>query len=118
MLRWLRKRGQNTAEYAILIALVIGAAVGMQAYLNRGLKSRMKGAFEYLINATNEITHANYVRQYEPPPSSDQQYLTTQTSGSKIKMGKGYFNMDTSATTVRSSGGFEATGPSTLNQDE
>lgn len=38
----LNKKGQNTAEYAILIALVIAAAVGMQTYVKRGWQGRMK----------------------------------------------------------------------------
>ncbi len=117
MLIWLRKKGQNTAEYAILIGLVIAAAAGMQAYLNRGIKSRMKGAFEYLITQTNTISANSYARQYEPPPSAESQYLTTQTSGTKVDMSQGKYDMVTNAETRRQAGGFQSVGPTTLNQD-
>jgi len=36
------RRGQNVAEYAILIAVVIGAAMAMQTYVKRSLQGRIK----------------------------------------------------------------------------
>ncbi len=36
------KRAQSTAEYAILIALVVGAVVAMQTYVKRGIQARQK----------------------------------------------------------------------------
>jgi len=36
------KRAQTTAEYAILIALVIGAVVAMQIYVKRGIQGRIR----------------------------------------------------------------------------
>ena len=36
------KRAQNTAEYAILIAVVIGAAIAMQTYVKRGIQGKVK----------------------------------------------------------------------------
>lgn len=43
MLRLLRsKRAQNTAEYAILFAVVVGAFTAMQIYVKRGLNARIK----------------------------------------------------------------------------
>ena len=40
---WKNQRGQSTAEYAILIAVVIAAVVGMQLYVKRGLQAKLKG---------------------------------------------------------------------------
>lgn len=49
MLRLLRsKKAQNTAEYAILIALVIGVFSAMQIYVRRGLQARIKGGSDTL----------------------------------------------------------------------
>ncbi len=42
MLRKWSKRAQSTAEYAILIAVVVGAVVAMQIYVRRGLQGRVK----------------------------------------------------------------------------
>lgn len=62
MLNFFRgSKGQNTAEYAILIALVIGAAVAMQTYLKRGLQGGIKYAVD---KAGSDKTGA--ITQYEP----------------------------------------------------
>jgi hypothetical protein len=46
MLRRLRK-GQSTAEYAIVIGLVIAAAVAMQVYVKRSIQGKMRDAADY-----------------------------------------------------------------------
>ena len=46
MLRLMRK-GQSTAEYAIVIGLVIAAALAMQVYVKRGVHAKIKGAVDY-----------------------------------------------------------------------
>jgi hypothetical protein len=43
MLRLFRnKKAQNTAEYAIMIAIIIGAFSVMQVYIKRGLQAKIK----------------------------------------------------------------------------
>lgn len=42
MFHRLNKRAQSTAEYAILIAIVVGALIGMQVYVRRGLQGRIR----------------------------------------------------------------------------
>lgn len=37
----LNKRGQNTAEYAILIAIIVAAAVGIQTYVKQSLQGKI-----------------------------------------------------------------------------
>ena len=46
MLKQLQRdqRGQSTAEYAIVIALVLGAVIGMQTYVRRALQGRVEDA--------------------------------------------------------------------------
>ena len=63
MLRLLRK-AQSTAEYAIVIGLVIGAAVAMQVYVKRGLQAKMKQAVDYNEPGTGHIFSG--LSQYEP----------------------------------------------------
>ncbi|MDD4910625.1 MAG: hypothetical protein PHR44_08135 [Candidatus Omnitrophica bacterium] len=36
------REGQNTAEYAVLIGLVVAAAIAMQTYVKRGLQGRIE----------------------------------------------------------------------------
>ena len=57
------KKAQNTAEYAILISLVVAGIVAMQTYAQRALQARVKGAAKYLSDQTNELGNT---LQYEP----------------------------------------------------
>ena len=43
-----KRKGQNIAEYSILITLIIIAAVGMQTYVKRGLSGRVKDAVDFV----------------------------------------------------------------------
>ncbi len=63
MLRLLRK-GQSTAEYAIVIGLVIAAAVAMQVYVKRSLQGKVKDAVDYNDPAASGIL--GVTTQYEP----------------------------------------------------
>ncbi len=85
MLKLLRnKKAQNTAEYALMIAIVVGAFSIMQLYIKRGLQARIKTGVDNIpaavlagadgddtLNLTaNLFTDArnggNYTYQYEP----------------------------------------------------
>ncbi|MFA5059286.1 MAG: hypothetical protein WC676_01485 [Candidatus Omnitrophota bacterium] len=58
-----KKRGQNTAEYAILIALVVGAVIAMQVYAKRALQARVYDATQYMADNTSEL---GTTTQFEP----------------------------------------------------
>jgi hypothetical protein len=58
-----RKKAQNTAEYAILIALVVGGVVAMQIYAQRALQGRIRDANVTMRDLTNDI---GSTLQYEP----------------------------------------------------
>jgi len=64
MFRKLNKRGQNTAEYAILIGVIVAAAIAMQAYVRRGMQARVKDAVDY--SKDNPGTGIFNTSQYEP----------------------------------------------------
>lgn len=68
------KRAQNTVEYAIMIAIVIGVFSAMQLYIRRGLQARLKGGADNIpgmvIGQTtgvdaNVLGGADFT-QYEP----------------------------------------------------
>ncbi|MDO8489125.1 MAG: hypothetical protein Q7S42_03330 [Candidatus Omnitrophota bacterium] len=67
------KKGQSTAEYAIVIGLVIAAVVAMQVYVKRGIQGKMKDATDYR-DTNDNISTGN---QFEP------QYATTEKMVSK-----------------------------------
>jgi len=71
-----RLSGQSTAEYAVILAVVIGAAVAMQVYFKRGLQARQKMAVDAFtgvdetfagIDADNSASlNLGTTSQYEP----------------------------------------------------
>ena len=70
MFRWLNSRkGQNTAEYAILIGVIVAAAIAMQIYIRRGMQARIKDAVDFTKTADVDAGNAVFnhsVSQYEP----------------------------------------------------
>ena len=71
------KKAQNTAEYALLIALVIAGIVAMQQYAQRALQARVRDASIYMAEQTNVIGDS---KQYEPYYQSTN-YEITRTEG-------------------------------------
>ena len=49
------KKAQNTAEFALLISLVVAGVIAMQTYAQRALQSRIRDAAAYLTNKTGEL---------------------------------------------------------------
>jgi Flp pilus assembly pilin Flp len=69
MLRLLRnKKGQNTAEYAIVIGLVVAAAIAMQTYIKRGIQAKVKDGTDLLTAVTGDTGGGSLATtgQYEP----------------------------------------------------
>ena len=62
------KKAQNTAEYAILISLVVAGIIAMQTYAQRALQARVRDAGIFLEQQTSDLGNT---LQYEP------YYLTT-----------------------------------------
>lgn len=69
MFRWLNSRkGQNTAEYAILIGVIVAAAIAMQIYIRRGMQARIKDAVDFTRTADEDTGNSFFSNstQYEP----------------------------------------------------
>jgi Flp pilus assembly pilin Flp len=62
------KKAQQTAEYALLISLVVAAIIAMQTYAQRTIQARIRDASSHLTQQTNAL---GTTAQYEP------YYLTT-----------------------------------------
>jgi uncharacterized protein (UPF0333 family) len=80
MLR-LKRKGQSTAEYAIVIGLVIAAAVGMQIYVKRGLQAKIKGAVDY--NDPSASAYMGTLDQYEPDYATTEDMISTRKAKEK-----------------------------------
>ena len=57
------KKAQQTAEYALLISLVVAAVIAMQTYAQRALQAKIRDAARYMSRQSNEMGTTN---QYEP----------------------------------------------------
>ena len=64
------KKAQSTAECAILISVIVGAALAMQVYIKRSLQAKMHDAGIALTDVTADITGDGVIlgtmKQYEP----------------------------------------------------
>ena len=63
MLHKFGKRAQTTAEYAILIALVVAAVTAMQIYVKRGIQGKVKDVVDNMGTGMGLTTNT---KQYEP----------------------------------------------------
>ncbi len=82
-------RGQATAEYAIMIGVVVAAVVGMQLYLKRGLNGKVKDLTDHVgSEIATSAGLAQSTLQYEPYYAQSD-YNTTQgtTSAQDYKTG-------------------------------
>jgi len=89
------RRGQNTAEYAILIGVIVAAAIAMQIYIRRGMQARIKDAVDFARTGDDDAGGYLYsnTTQYEPYYSESGRDLSTTQSGSTtegVQMGGGY----------------------------
>lgn len=67
MLNVKKKKAQSTAEYVVVLGLIVAAVLAMQTYIKRGFQGRIREAVDYV---ENPITGASVVtfsgNQYEP----------------------------------------------------
>jgi len=98
------RKGQNTAEYALLISLVVAAIIAMQTYAQRTLQARIRDASHYLVNGTSLL--GNTTSQYEP------YYLQTdygirRNATESVRLGVNQVAMDEFSNRVREKDGFQ-----------
>ena len=97
------KKAQNTAEYAILISLVVAGIIAMQTYAQRALQARVRDASQYMVNKSSLL---GTTLQYEP------YYLTTNytvdraTDETQI-LGNQLTRQQVNSVTGRATGGFQ-----------
>lgn len=87
MIRLLNKRGQNTAEYAILIGVIVAAAIAMQIYVRRGMQARIKDAVDYSKDNPQTVFNTSQYEPYYTDQSMDTTSYSESTQG--IKRGGG-----------------------------
>lgn len=116
MLRlWGKKKAQGTAEYAILIGVIVAVAIGMQTYVKRGIQGRVKDeADEFTAQIAGDTawsgisnTTVTLARQFEPLGLSSQATQETKHDDSNSNMTKGgSVGRGSNQTTTQAAGDF------------
>lgn len=72
MLRRRKTKAQSTAEYAILLSLVVAAALGMQHEVRRAIQGKMNDANIALLSVTGDLGGVSLgaAGQFEPQAGS------------------------------------------------
>ncbi|MDD4910626.1 MAG: hypothetical protein PHR44_08140 [Candidatus Omnitrophica bacterium] len=60
------RKGQNTAEYAVLIGLVVAAAIGMQTLVKRSIQGKVKDAVDARPHTVSTFSLAGVLRTTNP----------------------------------------------------
>jgi Flp pilus assembly pilin Flp len=97
------KKAQNTAEYAILISLVVAGIIAMQTYAQRALQARVRDASQYLATQTNDLGTS---QQYEPY-YLESDYTVERDTSKTERLGTGLTGFSESSDTTREVGGFQ-----------
>jgi Flp pilus assembly pilin Flp len=102
------KKAQQTAEYALLISLVVAAVIAMQTYAQRTIQARIRDASAYLTDSTSALGRTN---QYEPYYlESDYNVLRddeeVELQGQRADS-SGLFQLDTTSNRTRGETGFQ-----------
>lgn len=67
MLRRRYNKAQSTAEYVIVLGLIVAAVVAMQSYIKRGFQGRIKDAVDHVDQAGQGAEVVQFhTTQYEP----------------------------------------------------
>ncbi|MBI3314566.1 MAG: hypothetical protein HYZ86_01310 [Candidatus Omnitrophica bacterium] len=98
-------KGQNTAEYALLIALVVAGVIAMQTYVQRSLQAKMRNAGMVLSHNT-ELNGITTTEQYEPYYQSSN-YVVTRNATENTRQGRGLIAHDSSSNRTRADQGFQ-----------
>lgn len=116
MLKLLNRKGQNTAEYAILIAVVIGAIIAMQLYVKRGLQGKVRAVTDHVGDGLLDVGYTDVPVQYEPY-YNESSYSVSQDSAinEKFQTGGQVDRSSISEKTIRT--GFSKTGVDQAGDD-
>lgn len=99
------KKAQQTAEYALLISLVVAAVIAMQTYAQRTIQARIRDASQYMATQTGSLGSTNQYEPYYLETDYDVQRddSTIEVQGQKAD-GTGLVRMETVGNRTRTSG--------------
>jgi hypothetical protein len=77
MFRYGRKRAQSTAEYVIVLGLIVAAVMAMQTYVKRGFQGRVKDTIDFVDNSNTIRTEDQKVVKFTEGYQYEPYYLTS-----------------------------------------
>ena len=87
----LRKKGQSTLEYAVIIAVVVAGLLAMQMYIKRGIQGRFRQASDDIGDQFSaDTTTSNFttnINTAQKETSSNGIVTTNITTGTQSKTG-------------------------------
>ncbi len=101
------KKAQQTAEYALLISLVVAAVVAMQTYAQRALQARIRSASNYM--ATQMSDHGfndDGQLQYQPYYLQKEYNVETSDDTKVLYSAQAGFGENRATDTLRRAGGY------------
>jgi len=108
------RKAQNTAEYALLIALVVAGVIAMQTYAQRALQARIHDASQYMATTDNAIGNST---QYEPYYLNSD-YNSASNSVENKRTGTGLIGQDSTTNSSRLGTQTSSYSPSDMNQTQ
>lgn len=120
---WRNRKGQSMAEYALLVVIILGAVVGMQAYFKRGMQARIKAVVDGVNTASSADIDANTITQYEPYYASSEFQVTQGTTRADGDLEEyqagGTVHRESGQEVTRATGGFtKEAGSAELSRDD
>ena len=101
-----KAKGQSTAEYAVVIAIVLGAVIGMQTFVKRGLQARYKVATDALasVKGANDLASFNSNLPQFEPYYAEQNIVSSRGENYNETYALGKFGKSGAFTNIRRSG--------------
>ena len=100
------RKAQNTAEYALLSALVVAGVIAMQTYAQRSLQGRVRDAADFMTRDKTLADHGFTLKQYEPYYLQSNYQVTRETNETQI-LGNHLVSKDTKNVRERAINGFQ-----------
>ena len=102
------KKAQNTAEYAILISLVVAGIIAMQTYAQRALQAKVRDTAQYYHDQRAGLAVTDSQEQYEPYYLETDYEVTRNESDTQAifsQGGQSFVTQDTNSVRRRAIGG-------------
>ena len=80
------KKAQQTAEYALLISLVVAAVIAMQTYAQRALQGRIRDAALFMATNTSSAMGLDMTTNQYEPYYLDSDYTVSRTEATTERM--------------------------------